>query len=246
MLYLFLPAYIEEEALPRLVTKIDAVLKNEPYQIVVLDDGSSDQTENIGRELSKRFPLTVLKHTVNQGLGQTMIDGLNYISTIANPDDTVVTIDCDDTQEPKYITDALKKIKEGYDVVILSRFQRGGGEEGLSLRRKIFSRCACLLLKITFPVRGVRDYSCGFRVFRAAIVQKAFKTFGNRFVRLPHLGFVVSAEILVKLRMLGARITEAPFVLRYDQKPGKSKNKTLKTILGHFTLVALYWGRSRA
>lgn len=250
MIYLFLPAYNEEEALPRLVTKIDLALKptlkNEPYQIVVLDDGSRDQTVNIATELSKRFPLTVLKHHLNEGLGQTMIDGLKYISTVANPNDFIVTIDCDDTQEPKYIANALEKIKEGYDVVILSRFQKGGGEEGLSVRRKIFSRCACLLLKMTFPIRGARDYSCGFRLFRVAVIQKAFETFGDRFIRLPHLGFVVSAEILVKLRMLGARVTEVPFVLRYDQKPGKSKNKTLKTILGHFTLVALYCGRSRA
>ncbi len=246
MIYIFLPAYNEEEALPRLVVKIDIALKSEPYQIIVLDDGSRDQTEEIARELSKKFPLKVLKHSLNLGLGQTMIDGLKYISTLSNPDDWVVTLDCDDTQEPKYIADALKKIKTGYDLVILSRFQKGGGEEGLCFRRKIFSRSACLVLKIAFPVPGVRDYTCGFRVFRAAALQKAFQTFGDRFVRLPHLGFVVSAEILVKLRMLGSRITEVPFVLRYDQKPGKSKNKTMKTILGHFTLVALYWGRSRA
>ena len=248
MLYIFLPAYNEEEALPRLVMKMDTALKNEPepYRIVILNDGSRDQTEEIAHELSKKFPIKVLKHPVNLGLGQTMIDGLKYISALANPDDSVVTLDCDDTHEPKYLTEALKKIKRGYDLVILSRFQKGGGEEGLSFRRKMFSRLACLLLKMAFPVPGVRDYTCGFRVFRAETLQKAFQTFGDRFIRLPHLGFVVSAEILVKLRMLGSRITEVPFVLRYDQKPGKSKNKTMKTILGHFTLVALYWGRSRA
>lgn len=248
MIYVYLPAYNEEKALPRLVVKIDAALKNapEPYRMVVLNDGSRDQTEDIANELSKKFPLNVLKHPVNLGLGQTMIDGLKHISTLANPDDSIVTLDCDDTHEPKYITEALKKIKTGCDLVILSRFQKGGGEEGLCLRRKIFSRLACLLLKIAFPIPGVRDYTCGFRVFRAAALQKAFQTFGDRFIRLPHLGFVVSAEILVKLRMLGSRMTEVPFVLRYDQKPGNSKNKTMKTILGHFTLVALYWGRSRA
>ena len=95
-----------------------------------------------------------------------------------------------------------------------------------------------------FPIRGVKEYSCGYRVFRASILKKALKVFGDRFIQLPHRGFVVTPEILIKLRMLGARMAEVPFVLNYGQKAGKSKNRPLKTILGYFALVALYWGKS--
>ena len=53
----------------------------------------------------------------------------------------------------------------------------------------------------------------------------------------------VSPELLIKMRMLKARIAESPFVLRYDQKPTASKNNSMRTIKGYFAIVWLYWGR---
>ena len=246
MIIVFLPAYNEEVALPRLVKKFDDELKsaNEPYRVVVLDDGSSDKTAAVGEELAKKYPLILLRHTVNQGLGQTMIDGLTYVAENASPNDFVVTLDCDDTHDPHYVHAALQKAREGYDVVVLSRYQKGGGEKGLSAVKSLLSRGAGTFLKVFFPIRGVKEYSCGYRVYRASALQKALRTFGKNFIRLPHMGLVVTPEILLKLRMLKCRITEIPFVLRYDQKPGVSKNKPLKTIAGYFALLWIYWGRS--
>ena len=109
--------------------------------------------------------------------------------------------------------------------------------------KSILSRGAGFFLKFFFPIAGVQEYSSGYRVFRASALQRALRVFGKDFVKLPHRGFVVTPEILIKMRMLGCRITEAPFVLNYGQKPGKSKNKPLATIGGYFALVALYWGR---
>ena len=151
--------------------------------------------------------------------------------------------DCDDTHDPRYIHLALKKLASDADLVILSRYQKGGGEKGLSWMKSILSRGAGLFLKLFFPISGVKEYSCGYRVFKASMLKKAFKVFGDHFVRLPHRGFVVTPEILIKFRMLGARIAEVPFVLRYDQKASPSKNKPLRTIGGYFALVWLYWGR---
>jgi dolichol-phosphate mannosyltransferase len=245
MITVFLPAYNEEKALARVVEKFDGVLKalGETYKILVLDDGSRDQTAAIAEDLSGRYPLELLRHPVNLGLGQTMIDGLKKAARDCQPQDWIVTLDCDDTHEPRYLPPALEKIKEGFDVVILSRYQKGGGERGLSLVKSFLSRGAGLFLKIFFPIPGVWEYSCGYRVFRASALQKALEVFGDNFVRLPKMGFVVTPEILIKLRMIGARIAEVPFELKYDQKAGESKNKPLKTIAGYFALVFLYWGR---
>lgn len=245
MIRVFLPAYNEEVALPRLVVKLDAELKKIPqgWRVTVLDDGSSDRTLAAARELQSKYPVDVLRHETNQGLGRTMIDGLREVCARSAPGDVVVTLDCDDTHDPKYIVPALSKLDEGYDVVILSRYQKGGGEHGLSPVKSVLSRGAGLFLKLFFPIRGVQEYSCGFRLFRASILQKAWARFGDGFIRLPRQGFVVTPEILVKLRMLGARIAEVPFTLEYGQKPGVSKNRPLKTIGGYFSLVALYWGR---
>lgn len=248
MIFVFLPAYNEEDALERVVRKFDAEFKKleTDYRVIVLDDGSTDHTAEMANSLSDRYPLELLRHPVNRGLGQTMIDGLKEVARKSQPEDLVVTMDCDDTHDPGYVGSALQKIKEGSDVVILSRYTRGGGERGLSFVKSVLSRGAGLFLRVFFPIRGVTEYSCGYRVFRASVLKKAWEIFGDSFVRLAHMGFVVTPEILIKFRMLGCRITEAPFVLRYDQKPGKSKNRPLRTLAGYFALVALYWGKKKA
>ncbi len=245
MIIVFLPAYNEEVALGKLVPKFDAEFRKsgESYRIVVFDDGSTDGTARVAGELAAKYPVELLRHQPNEGLGATMRDGLTHVARHSSPDDVVVTLDCDDTHDPRYVHDALAKIREGRDVVILSRYQKGGGEEGLSPIKSFLSRGAGTFLKLFFPIKGVKEYSCGYRVFRASALQKAVKTFGDGFVRLPHMGFVVTPEILIKMKMIGCSIAEVPFTLHYDQKPGVSKNRPLKTIAGYFALVALYWGR---
>lgn len=245
MIWIFLPAYNEEIALPILVKKFSEVLSSAglQYKILVFDDGSSDGTRKAAQELAGAYPIEVRWHEKNAGLGQTMIDGLGYLAQVTADGDAVISLDCDDTHEPKFAVGAVQKLNEGYDVVVLSRFARGGGQEGLSALKTTLSMGAGIFLKIFFPVKGLREYSCNYRVYRASILKKAVQKFGSGFIRLPHLGFVAAPEVLVKLRMIGARITEVPFVLRYDQKPTPSKNNSLRTIRGYFALVRLYWGR---
>lgn len=248
MTIVFLPAYNEEAAIAPLVERFDAAFKrmNEPYRAVILDDGSSDGTAEAVLKAGRRFPVELLKHERNQGLGQTMADGFRHVARIAEAGDTVVTMDCDDTHDPSYLPKAYAKLNEGYDVVILSRYQQDGGERGLSAARSVLSRGAGLFLKLFFPIRGVWEYSCGYRVLRASAVQKLVDAFGKDLVSLPHRGFVVTPELLVKMRMLGLRIAEVGFVLNYGQKKGRSKNRPLKTIGGYFELVWRYAGRKAA
>lgn len=245
MIYVLLPAYNEEIALPRLIEKFDKVLKKEgePYRIVLQDDGSTDRTVETARQLAEKYPITILTHETNQGLGQTMRDGLKYLTERAGENDEIVTLDCDDTHEPEFVPPAVRKLRSGWDVVALSRFCEGGGQGGLSPIKAFLSLGAGTFLKLFFPIRGVREYSCNFRVFRGSILKKADRIFGPDLIRLAHLGFAVSPELLVKMRMIGARIAESPFVLRYDQKPTPSKNRSWRTIQGYFAIVVNFWGR---
>ena len=245
MIHIFLPAYNEAVALPRVTEKFSRELakRGDPFRFIVLDDGSSDGTARTAEELAKRFPLELLRHPVNLGLGPTLKDGIAHLARVTADDDLVVMLDCDDTHEPEFLPAALDKIKEGYDVVLLSRFCPGGGCGDLDPFKKFLSMGAGTFLKIFFPIKGVKEYSCCYRVFRASILKKGVKAFGDHFIRLPHLGFVAAPEILVRMRMLGARIVESPFTLRYDQKPGKSKHRRMKTVLGYFALAAIYFGK---
>lgn len=247
MVVIFLPAYNEEIALTRILPKFDLEMKksNEAYRVVLLDDGSTDETREVARRLAKNFPLQILWHEKNQGLGAAMKDGFEHLAKTTADDDWVVTLDADDTHEPKFLSSALSKIREGYDLVILSRYLAGGGQEGLSFLKKLFSAGAGIFLRIFFPIPGVREYSCNYRVYRASILKKAVRKFGGDFIRLSKWGFVVTPEILIKMRMLNARIAESPFMLQYQQKPTRSANRPLRTICGYFALVWNYWGRRR-
>jgi dolichol-phosphate mannosyltransferase len=88
------------------------------------------------------------------------------------------------------------------------------------------------------------EYTCGFRAYRAELIQDALAIFGNKFIDLKGLGFTGTLEKIVKFRMMGARMAEIPFVLRYDLKKSSSKVVTSITTLGCFILMIKhfrYW-----
>jgi len=82
----------------------------------------------------------------------------------------------------------------------------------------------------------VRDFTSGYRAYRAGVVRQAFETYGGEFV--AESGFSCMVDILLKLRRLGAIITEVPLVLRYDMKYGVSKMLVIRTIRDTLALLA--------
>lgn len=242
MLWIFLPAYNEEDALPKLLTKLDRELRanKEPYHIVVVDDGSTDKTPDILAEYAQSLPLSIVTHPLNRGLGETERDGFEFIAARGNPNDVIVRIEGDDTHEPEYIFALLKKLEEGYDVVNTSRFQPGGRQFGVSRYRALISRAANIFMQLVFHIPGIRDYSCGYRAYRAHVIQDAVHIYGNGFIQLRGLGFTSTLEILVKLNLLGCRFAEIPFVLRYDHKASSSKMVANVTTIGYLVMALFY------
>jgi dolichol-phosphate mannosyltransferase len=127
-------------------------------------------------------------------------------------------------------------IEEGNDVVVASRYAPGGRVLGVPLSRRVLSRGASLLFRVVYPVRGVRDYTCGYRAYRAGLLREAFARWGNEFISAP--GFSCMVDILLKLDRLRAVVTEAPLVLRYDRKAGKSKMNVGRTMAQTVSLLA--------
>ncbi|MFH1507283.1 MAG: glycosyltransferase [Candidatus Omnitrophota bacterium] len=247
MIYVLLPAYNEEKSLSVLLPKIDHIFKsiNKDYALIVCNDGSHDSTGEILKEFAKKLPLEILVHKINRGLGETSRDLFERAAELSKPEDVIIRMDCDDTHEPKFVLGLLSKLDEGFDVVIASRFQPGGGQRGLSAYKTFISLGANIFMKIIFPMKGIREYSCGFRAYRAKIIKTAVDIFGNDFIQLKGLGFTCTLEKLVKLKMLGARFTEVPFLLRYDQKKSKSKMVGSITMFGYLTMAIFYhwpWG----
>lgn len=225
-----LPAYNEETALPELLERIGESFADNgmPYEVVIVDDGSADETANIAEQMSLQMPIHLVRHEQNQGLGPTLRDGLKEALDRAGERDIIVTMDADNTHPPGLIDKMVRMIHEGCDVVIASRFESGGCAVGVPFERHLLSLGARVLFSIMFPMRGVRDYTSGYRAYRTSVVRQGFADHGDKFV--GEKGFSCMADVLLKLRNQGALFGEAPLRLRYDRKGGASKMKVLQTI----------------
>src|SRR6185295_9286248 len=144
----------------------------------------------------------VISHGDNRGLNEALRTGLLAALERVGEDDIVVTMDADDTHAPGLISRMTMLIEEGNDVVIASRYAPGGRVRGVSLSRRILSRGASLLFRAVYPIRGVRDYTCGYRAYRAGLLKEAFTRWGNEFISEP--GFSCMVDVLLKLDRLDA------------------------------------------
>lgn len=232
--WIVLPAYNEAAALPPLLEAIAGVARP-GWHVLVVDDGSQDATGSIARRFSPGLRLEVIVHTRNRGLAAAVRTGLESACRQAPTDAVIVTMDADNTHSPHQIPQMVEAIRAGADVVIASRYISGARQAGVPAHRVLLSAAVGWLLRLRFGLAGVRDYSCGFRAYRAATLQRAVAAYGARLIESS--GFVVMTELLVKLAPFGPRIVEVPLYLRYDRKVGPSKMPAASTIAGYLRLV---------
>ena len=237
MVVIALPAFNEAETLPLLLEAIQqAMFENGiEYRVIVVDDGSVDATSEVTEQLSKTMPISLVQHGENRGLGEAIRTGLFAATENADPRDIIVTMDSDNTHTPGLIARMVRGIREGNDVVIASRYRQGAHIRGVPRYRRALSFGARVVFSVVFPTPNVRDFTCGFRAYRAGVLQEAFRTYGDEFV--GQSGFSCMVDILLKLRRLGAIMSEVPLILRYDQKFGASKMMVMKTTFETVRLV---------
>src|SRR3989344_772057 len=113
-----IPAYNEEEDIGRTIREIKEVMNqtNYKYELQVLDDGSKDRTV----EIAKKEGAKVYSNPRNLGLAETFKKELEYC--LKNKADIIVHTDADGQYDPKYIPELIKKIEQGFDLVLGSRF----------------------------------------------------------------------------------------------------------------------------
>lgn len=236
--WLVLPAYNEERSLPLLLERVDQAMfeADIEYRIVLVDDGSTDGTRAlIEAEVSRGAAVAVI-HEVNAGLGAAIRDGLLRASELADRRDVIVTLDSDNTHTPDLIPRMVRLVREGHDIVIASRYRPGSRVRGVPVSRRILSRGASVLLRCLFPTHGVRDYTSGFRAYRAGVIQDVIADHGPGF--FDQDGFQVMVDILLKLRRDRSLIFgEVPLILRYDLKGDASKMNVGETLRNTLRLV---------
>ena len=241
MIYVLLPAYNEEKALPLIFESLAKVIADsaEEMRIIVCNDGSSDSTLEVARSHEAKLPLTILDHGTNKGLGVAMRSLLYHTAEIAGSDDAAVAMDADKKHNPELIPKMRAKLDTGADIVIASRYHPDGEEVGLSKFRRILSRGASIILGTFFRIPGARDYTCGYRMYSGSKLKEAKEIYGDDFIL--ERNFVCMAEILIKLHKIGAKVDEVGLTLRYDLKGGASKMPFARTIV-KYLLITWRWG----
>ncbi|HVO62417.1 MAG TPA: glycosyltransferase family 2 protein [Terriglobales bacterium] len=236
--WVVLPAYNEELSLPQLLNRIHEAMTEAdlPYTIIIINDGSRDATAQVARSFSDRLRLIVENHPVNMGLGATLRDGLLKALASADAEDVVITMDADNSHNPELMPRMGRLIREGNEVVIASRYQSGSMVRGVPAYRRALSLAASALFRCLFHMRGVKDYTCGFRAYRAGTLQSALNRHGAGM--FDQEGFQCIADLLLKLRSPDLAVIEVPMVLRYDLKKGASKMNVMRTVRATLALVA--------
>ncbi len=246
-LTLVLPAFNEEAAIiPLLDRAVVALSLLRPFDIIVVDDGSRDATAERVRARQADLPMVrLVQHAQNRGLGPAIVTGLRAaLEEGHEPGRLVVMMDADNTHPPESIGSMIEAAEAGADLVIASRFRPGSAQHGVPPLRMLMSWGARRLFRVTLNLPGVRDYTCGFRGFRASLLTAGFERWGEEGL-ITRRGFACTDELLINLATLKPRIVEVPFILRYDMKPGASKMKLFSTILETLKLIREHRARLR-
>lgn len=235
MIYFIVPSYNEAQNIPELVQEISSNINEAKYEIIIIDDGSSDNTTEVIDKLSKLHPVRCVKHKTNKGVGQAFRTGFSEILKTADDNDIVITKEADNTSDPKIIKDMIENIQEGNDIVLASCYASSGGIEGTNLLRVITSSAANLLLRTAFPIKGVCTYSSFYRAYKVPMLKNYFKKYGEKAIQ--ENGFACMVEMLVKVHQITRKIKEVPMILKGDLRKGKSKMRVIRTIADYLKLI---------
>jgi glycosyltransferase involved in cell wall biosynthesis len=222
------PVFNEQDNVDPLLDSLRDALEGlgRPYELIVVDDGSTDHTPARLREATRRFPtLRVVRLRANFGQSAALAAGFDLARG-----DVVVTMDGDRQNDPADIPRLLDMLKEGYDVV--SGWRRDRKDPLWS--RRLPSRMANALISWITGV-GLHDYGCALKVYRREILAD-IALYGEMHRFLPALA-----------RWVGATIGEVP-VTHWPRRSGKSKyglGRTVRVLLDLLTVKFLmsYWTR---
>lgn len=214
MISVTIPIYNEEENLPHLYTRVTEALRklNRPWELVLVNDGSTDRSTQILDEIAAKDPAVKVVH-FRRNYGQTaaMMAGFDYAQG-----EIVIPMDGDLQNDPSDIQKLVQKIDEGYDVCSGWRKAR----QDHALRRNLPSRMANRLISFISGVH-LHDFGCSLKAYRSDVI-KGVRLYGEMHRFIP-----------IYASWHGAKVTEVP-VTHHPRLYGKSKyglERVVKVIL---------------
>lgn len=212
-LSIFFPAYNDSQSIPRLIDTANFVAKDitNDYEILVINDGSKDDTKNIVEELQKKYnKLKVINHSKNLGYGAALASGFRN-----SKKEWIFYTDGDGQYDVKELLFLLKNRNSDIDVVNGYKLRRSD-----NFVRKILGYLYNFFLHLLYPI-PISDIDCDFRLIRGSKIKS---------VKLNSRGGSICLELVLKLQKNGARFAEIG-VHHYERKHGHSQFFDIKNIL---------------
>lgn len=217
---IILPTYNEkgniEKLIPYLEEEIFPQIKNHQMYILVADDNSPDKTEDEVKELMKKWKNINISSGERHGLGAAYIRGMSFAIEKMNAD-VMFEMDADGQHDPKKILEFLKKIDEGNDMVIGTRYSNGGSiPKNWPPQRKAFSIVGNILVRTILTRFSIHDWTGGYRAIKKEVFLRERKELTN------FKGYTFQVSFLHKAVRDGFKIAEVPFHFT-DRTLGNSK-----------------------
>jgi dolichol-phosphate mannosyltransferase len=219
-----LPTYREAENIASLIEDIENLPLN--TSILVIDDSSPDRTGEIVKNLQKKYGNILLcVRPKKNGLGTAITDGFKIFLSSKTPPKFIVTMDADDSHNPKAIPQLLSSMQSGCGIVVGSRYCEGGKINGWPFTRKIISRAANVVARFLMGFK-LRDCTSGFRCYSTDFLKV---TIGS----LHSQTYEIQIETVRQALLRDFSVKEVP-ILFVNRKLGKSK-LTLTEIQGYLS-----------
>ena len=221
MIYVCIPSYNEAPTVGLLLWKVRQVFAGFPreYQLLVLDDGSDDNTPEVLDRYTRVLPLSVIRHDRRQGYAASVEELLRQaVERTDRPKrDCAILMHADFAHGPSFIPDLVRRIESGADIVVAQ--SRLEGEP--SRARRFVRRLAPVLLRGAVSVPGVSDLISGFAIFRLVTLRNAFR--GNPGRLLTTQGWSANAELYGRTARHARRVETIAAVERRDlrQRPSR-------------------------
>jgi dolichol-phosphate mannosyltransferase len=208
-----LPTYNEADNLPGIAAAILDALP--AATLLVVDDSSPDGTGQVAENLAAADPrVRVLHRPAKEGLGRAYLDGFRV--ALAEGAELIIQMDADWSHEPGRLPDLVAPLTGGSaDLVIGSRYVRGGQVVDWGLGRRLISRGGSLFARTVLGLRA-NDLTGGFKAWRASTLA------GIPFAGVHAGGYVFQIEMTWRASRAGARLQELPITFR-DRRVGQSK-----------------------
>jgi len=229
MIYICIPSYNEAPTVGLLLWKIRQVFSGFPreYQLLLIDDGSTDATAEVLEPYARVLPLTLVRHEARQGYAAS-VEALLRLAvqrTDRPKRDGAILMHADFAHSPSFIPDFLRRLESGADIVVAQSTVTGE----TSPARRLVRRFAPLLLRSRVGVPGVADVVSGFLAFRLVALRNAIR--GQEGPLLTSDGWAANAELIGKTARHARRVDTITAVERHDLRQRPSRVHPWETAL---------------